>query len=95
LHRRQETISTPVQGFDKSGIVGLVAKDLAEFLYRAVQPQIEIYKGVSRPQSLLDLLASNNLAGALEQQGKNLERLVRILILMPDLRNSCDAKSTS
>jgi hypothetical protein len=52
-----------------------IAKGLAEFVHRSIQPVVEVDKGVARPQPHSQLLTGDQLAGLANEDRKNFERL--------------------
>ena len=62
-HRRQKPVSPFRQRLDVVGIVGVVAQRLPQFADHAIQPNLEVNKGVGRLQFLLQLFARNYTAG--------------------------------
>ena len=69
-----------MQRLDKPRIVGVVAECGAQPLDRGVQAVLEIDEGPRGPQTLAQLLPRHDVAGPLEHDRENLERL----ILQPD-----------
>jgi hypothetical protein len=57
------------KGFDKAGFSCRVIQNAAELLDRSVQTVFEVHKGIRWPELLTKLLASNDIAGAVEQKG--------------------------
>jgi hypothetical protein len=76
----EETVAAASNGFDEAGTFRGVAESLADFVDGFVEPVIEIHKSVYGPEFFLKFLASYNLAGVVQQQSQNLERL----FLKPD-----------
>lgn len=74
-----KAISSPVQGLDKPGVVGIISQRLTQLLYRGVQAQVEIDERVLRPKALPQFFPSDDLIGAFQQHDQNLKRLVREL----------------
>ena len=66
-----------MERLDELGCVGRVAQGIAQALDRRIQPALEVHIGVGRPKPLAQLVARDQLAGVLEQEGQNLQRLVR------------------
>src|SRR6266436_9381246 len=72
---RKEAVAATRNGFHKAGSLGGVAEGLTDFADRFVEPVVEIHKSVRGPEFLLQLLASYELAGLLNQHGQKLEGL--------------------
>ena len=77
---RNETITPSRQRFDIPRIFRRIAQRIANAVYGAVQVVIEVYKAVG-PKPLLQLLASDDCAGMLKENGEDLERLTAELQL--------------
>ena len=71
-----EAIAALGESFDEAGVVGFVGEGVAQFVDGGVQAVFEIHEGVSRPESLLELLARDNEARVFEEDCKNLERAI-------------------
>jgi len=56
--RGNEPVTALRQGFDETGILGIVAQRLAELVDRDSQAVIEVDRRVSAPKLLLQLLAA-------------------------------------
>jgi hypothetical protein len=67
LDVREEAVSPPSNGFHKAGTLSRVAESLTDFTDRFVEPVIEIYKSVRRPEFFLKFLASYDFAGMLQK----------------------------
>ena len=76
----EEAVSATSNGFDEAGTLGGVAEGLTNFVDRLVEPVVEIHECVRGPEFLLKFLATDDLAGVLEQHRQNLEGL----LLKPD-----------
>src|SRR5216684_249386 len=72
---REEAVAATSNGFYKAGTLGGGAEGLTDFADRFVEPVVEIHKSVRGPEFLLQLLASYELAGLLNQHGQKLEGL--------------------
>ena len=72
---REEAVAATRNGFHEAGALGGVAKGLTDLVDRLVEPVIEIHESVCGPECFLDLLASDDLAGVLEQHRQDLEGL--------------------
>ena len=70
-----ESVASARHGFDEAGLVRGILQRLAQAVDRFIQALIEIDKGVGWPQLLHQLVASNQLAGAIEQCGEDVKRL--------------------
>jgi hypothetical protein len=57
-------------------MVGIVSERLAQDRHCNINASIEFHDGIVRPKNLLDLLARNNVASALDQDSQNLEGLL-------------------
>jgi hypothetical protein len=64
--------------FNEPGIVGIVAKGLAETINRLVEAAFEVDLSV-RPEPQTKLVAGDDLPGAFDQRRQDLERLLRQL----------------
>ncbi len=80
LDSRDEPVTAPMQRFDEPRVVGIVAERGAKALDGRIQAVLEVYEGTSRPQTLTELFSRHHLAGPLQHDRQNLERL----ILQPD-----------
>ena len=76
----EEPVSATSNGFDEAGTLGGVAEGLTDLVDRLVEPVVEIHECVRGPEFLLKFLATDDLAGVLEQHRQNLEGL----LLKPD-----------
>ena len=72
---REEAVAATSNGFHEAGALGGVAKGLTDLVDRFVEPVIEIHESVCGPERFLNLLASDDLAGVLEQHRQDLEGL--------------------
>ena len=82
LDLADEAVATLRQRLDIARCIGFVAERLAQFLDRRVQAVVEINERVGGPEALANLLAGDQLAGLLQQDFENLDRLA--LQLQPD-----------
>jgi len=71
-----EAVAASSNGFDETRTLGGVAKSLTDLVDRFVEPVVEIHERVCGPELLLQFLATNDLAGALEQHRQDLEGLL-------------------
>ena len=71
-----EAVAALGNGFDVAGIVGRVAKQIADFLDSSVQAVVEVNEGIGGPESLFQFLAGYDFAAAFEEDAKHLEGLV-------------------
>src|SRR5262245_1790868 len=76
----EEAVAATTDSFDEAGTLGGVAEGLADFVDCLVEPVVEIHERVSGPEFLLKFLATDDLAGVLEQRHQDLEGL----LLEPD-----------
>jgi hypothetical protein len=76
VDRSNESVSPARESFHKAGIFGGVAESVPKSFDCSVQAVVEIYKRVGGPKPGLQFLASDDLAGALEEEGQNLKWLV-------------------
>lgn len=79
LDRRHEAIAAPRDCLDVTWMVGRIEQDFTDPHHGIVQPVIEVNKCVALPKPGAKFLASHYLARALQQQGQDLERLLRQL----------------
>ncbi len=75
LNGSNESVATAGNGFDKSGITGIIPKSFSDFQYCHSQALVEFDKGILRPKSISDLFSRNNLPRALHKQQQKSERL--------------------
>jgi hypothetical protein len=75
IHRRNKPVSEARQRFNAARPLGGVTEHLAKPRNRIVQAMVEIDKSVGGPNLRSQLLASDHIAGALEKNGQNLQRL--------------------
>ena len=75
-----EAVAATSNGFDEAGTLGGVAERLTDLVDRLVEPVVEIHERVRGPELLLKFLATDDLAGVLEQHRQDLEGL----LLKPD-----------
>jgi hypothetical protein len=76
LYGSNEAVAASRQCFDKSrGFFG-VTQGVPKPLNGTVQTDLVVHKSVARPQSSLELIPHDHLAGMLQEQGEDLERLV-------------------
>jgi len=76
----KESVSATSNGFDEAGTLGGVAEGLTDFVDRLGEPVVEIHERLRGPEFLLKFLATDDLAGVLEQHRQDLEGL----FLKPD-----------
>ena len=65
---RDEPVAAARNGFDKSGITGIIPKSFSDLQYRHSQALVEFDKGILRPKSIPNLFPRNNLSGAFHKQ---------------------------
>src|SRR5580704_5181737 len=75
LYFRKEAVTATRNSFYKARTLCGIAKGLADFADRFVEPVVEIHEGICRPQLFLKFLTSYDLAGVLKQHGQDLEGL--------------------
>lgn len=75
-----EPIAAPGQCFDELRGFSGIAKRLAHFLDRRIQPVLEVHERVALPQPFAQFFAGGNLARAFEQRREDLPGL----LLQPD-----------
>ena len=73
----EETVSTPGQRLDKTGLFGGVAQDVTQAIYGGVEALIVFHERIGGPEALLKFFSGDQFAGALEKQRENEERLIR------------------
>src|SRR5471030_1190493 len=71
LHRTDEAVAAPRQGFDKPGRFGWIPQSLAQPLDRGVDAMVELDHGIVGPQLLLQLFPSDQFTLALQQHRQN------------------------
>ena len=76
LDRGDEPVAAAVQRLDKSRIVRVVAERGPQPLHRGVEAVLEINEGPLGPQPIAQLLPRDDVAGPLEHDRQNLERLI-------------------
>src|SRR5438552_4206336 len=76
IHRRDESVTTARQRLNVAGSVGIVTQSLAKLLDSSPDAVFILNNGSIQPQLGDDLLWRHNVAGMLEQQAENLERLL-------------------
>jgi len=75
-HFAHEAVSAAGDSLNKSRIGGGIAQDFPNLVYRGVQAVVKIYKRVGRPETLAQILSSDNAASAFEKQHQDGKRLV-------------------
>lgn len=91
VHRRDEAITSSWLGLDEARIFGGIAQRVAKLVNCCIQTVIEVNERVCWPKTLLQFFASNDLACALQQEYKNLERLFLELYLAAIAREFASA----
>ena len=76
LNGRDEPVATSRHGFHKSGIFRDIPQRIPHLADGAVDCIVEIDKGVGVPELFLDLFPRDHFAGALDQEGQDLEWLL-------------------
>jgi hypothetical protein len=72
----QEAIANLGESFDEFGMFRRVFERLPKLFHGGIHAMLEVYKGVLRPQCGAQLLAPDDLAVRLQEQPKDLERLI-------------------
>lgn len=75
FHGSYEAIANPRHSFDVLGRLRCVAQRLTKLIDRCRQILVEIDKDIIRPEGVAELFAKQGLAGSLDQQSKNGQRL--------------------
>ena len=78
--RCDEPIASPRESLNKARVFGAIPQRFSYFSYGTVDGVVEFNIGIIRPNPLLDVFASDNLAGTLQKQSQDFERL----LLHPD-----------
>jgi hypothetical protein len=76
FQRGDEAVALARHRLDVNRLIRGVAEGLPQFLERCVYAGIEVNMSISGPQALAEFLASDQVAGTLNQQRKNLEGLL-------------------
>jgi hypothetical protein len=71
----EEAVAAASDSFDEAGTLGGVAEGLTDFVDRLVEPVVEIHERLRGPEFLLKFLATDDLAGVLEQHRQDPEGL--------------------
>jgi hypothetical protein len=72
---REKAIAATRNGFHEAGALGGVTEGFTDFVDGFIEPVIEIHESVRGPNFSLELLASDDLAGMVEQHNENLQWL--------------------
>ena len=75
MDRSDKAVSAAGDCLDKTRAGGGISEGLADLVDGGVQAVIEVDESVGGPELLLQLLAGDDLAGAVEQESQDLERL--------------------
>jgi hypothetical protein len=75
VDRGEEAVAPASHGGYEPGILGGVAQRIPEPADGGVEAMVEVDEGVCRPEPFAHLLASDYLAGTIEQHCENLEWL--------------------
>src|SRR5207253_6392605 len=78
-----EPIAALRQRLDEARVFGRIAQSLTEPVDGGIEAVIEVDERVSRPQTLPQLVASDDIAAALEQQDEDVERAAAQLHAAP------------
>jgi hypothetical protein len=71
-----EAVTSAGESFHKAGIFGGVAESVPKPFDCSVEAVVEVYESVRRPEASMQFLASDELAGALQEEGQNVKGLV-------------------
>jgi hypothetical protein len=82
FHIRQEPVASLRKCLDETGILGVITQCFAQAVDGFVEPAVKIDHDAGRPEALLQLLTSDDLARVLDQSHENLKGL--FLELDPD-----------
>ena|SRR5215467_12596489 len=74
LHRRNESIALPGDCLYEMRLLGIVAQDLADLSYSAVDAVVSIEKNALPPNPFGDLVPANNLPSLFNEEEQNLQR---------------------
>jgi hypothetical protein len=81
--RRNEPVATAGQGFYESRVLAGILQRLTEAVNGFVQALIEIHEGISGPQPLHQLIASDQLARMFHEEEEDLKRLILKIRSLP------------
>ena len=70
-----EAVAALGEGFDVAGVVGGVSEGFADFINGGAERVVEVDDGVAAPEAELEVVAGDDLAGALEERGEDFEGL--------------------
>jgi hypothetical protein len=71
-----EAVASAGYRFYKAGVFGVIVQGIAQPIHRFVQASVEIDEGIRGPQLFHQFVAGDQLAGAIEQHGENVKRLL-------------------
>jgi len=71
MERSDETVAAFRDGLNEARLIRRVAKGLTQPGDCAVQPVVEINKGVGGPEALPQLIPCNQVARTFQEQGQN------------------------
>src|SRR5262249_29756463 len=74
--RCKKAISAAGNGLDEDGILGRVTQSVAHALDGRVEAVVEVNEGISRPQAIAQIVASDDLSRLFQKQRQYLERLL-------------------
>ena len=94
-HAPDEPIATPRDGLDERRVVRIVAERSAQAFDGGVQAVLEVDERAVGPETLPQLVARDDVAGPLEHQPENLERLLLQTHARAPLRSSRERTSSS
>ena len=95
IYRRDEAIASFGECLDKAGTVGGVAEGFADLVDGGAEGVVEVNDRVTTPETQLELLPGDDLAGVLEERGENFKGCVCSLIRKPAFQSSPLSRSTS
>jgi len=76
LNGWQKAITALGEGFDEAWIRGGIPQNFAELVDDGIQAVVEVDESIPGPKLLSELFAADDLAGVLQKNHQNLERLV-------------------
>ena len=76
MYLTEEAVAPAADGLYIAGLLGVVVEGFSEFLYGGVQAVLKDDGGIGWPEVLLDLMARDDLTGALGEIGEQAQRLV-------------------
>ena len=70
-----EAVATLGEGLNIAGAFGGVAEGFADLVDGGAEGVVEVDDGVAAPEAELEVVAGDDLSGALEERGENFEGL--------------------